>query len=498
MVPLSTTSLVADLSSPVRHWLRLFFAWVFCGSSYTILAYLFSRALLFQTSLRTEEWPNVLLWLFAIVTGALAAKFTLKTVGPPPAIIGAVSLVVFFLYLQTSASWIYVDRDPGFLSSGSLAFWDSPLRQLHPLALEGLKWPGFYAVENGTAVQGFPGFYALSSNEVFFTGTFPQFTTQITSALVVFWLGWILCKIGASNLWIAVALQISLATSIPWLYVARNPFTESLAALVFLVGLFAILTYSRTKERPPLWFFGIQLIVVFSVANFTRIDAPVTTVLPLGLMVLTLVLKDKSLQPRSLYLLVTALSFSLVTFMQGRSFSPVYFSDLGRYAYLELVLLLGFTMITLGVSAIPRALGLVRNLLRASLVDVLVRIAPSIILAAPFLRLLTAPEANDKGILIVPLLTLVLYLGIGVGLAFAVGFLYTSSQRGWIFRERGWLLVGSLFVFSTYLQNPLVFGDEPWASRRFEISTVFLVLIFAKIGLDHLHSRLMTLKPSHA
>ncbi|MDB4018437.1 hypothetical protein N9453_01070 [Aquiluna sp.] len=483
--------------SVLRNSFRVGLAWIFTSVSYTVLVYVLERAVLFQTSVTTEMRVNLLLWGIAFSFALLMAKLTIKHAGVPPASIGVVALVTFLLYFQTSASWVFVNRDPGFLSSGSLLFWDAPLRQLSPIAFEGLKWPGFYAVENGIAVQGFPGFYALASNEVFFTGTFPQFTTQVTGALTIFWIGWVLCKIGKSNTWLSVALQIALATSTPWLYVARNPFTETLAALAFLVGLFAVMALAKSKGDSPHWLWGSQLIVIFGVANFTRIDGPVTTVLPLGLMVIALFIKDKWRDRKSLYILVVALLFSIVTFLQGKVFSPVYFKDLEKYAHAELALLSGFVMIVLVASAIPVTLAAVRNVMRMSWLDTIFRITPSLVfLVAPLSWLLRTSDARFESALM-PVVTISSYLGVATGLAFAVGYIATSLRRRWLFDEYGWLLIGSVFVFSTYLQNPLVYGDEPWASRRFVISTMFLILLFAKLGLDYLLSHLRFRKASH-
>lgn len=476
---------------------RLGLVWIFCGSSFSILLYIFIRSLLFHTSMRTDQGINLLLWIVAAAVALTLTRLTLKHSDLPPASISVVAAIAGFLYFQTSSSWIYVNRDPGFLSTGSLLFWDAPLRQLSPVAFEGLKWPGFYSVDTGIAVQGFPGYYALASNEVFFTGTFPQFTSQLTSAAAVFWIGWLLWKLGKSNVWITLALQIALATSVPWLYVARNPFTESLAALIFLVGIFAVLMLATSKEGDSQALWGIYIIVVLSVANFTRIDGPVTTVLPLSIMIMALYIKDKWRDSRGLYVLVFGVLCSTVTLLLGRAFSPVYFMDLGKYANAELVLLLGFAVLAFGLGAIPLALAALRNFIRTSWFDIVARILPSLVfLVAPLSWLLRTSDDRFKSALM-PLPTIISYLGIVIGLLFAVGYIVTSLRHKWLFDEYGWLLIGSVFVFSTYLQNPLVYGDEPWGSRRFVISTMILILLFAKLGIDFVLSNLRVNKVSH-
>ena len=483
-------ALLSKLLESLQASTRVVLSWIFIGTSFTILVYVLMRALLFETSMTTNQGLNLFLWIASAAAALLVTRLTIKSAGYPPSSIGIVAVIAGFLYFRTSAPWIYVNRDPGFLSSGSLLFFEAPLRQLDPVAFEGLKWPGFYAVDTGIVVQGFPGFYAVASNEVFFTGTFPQFTTQVTSTLAIFWIGWVLWKIGKSNIWITTALQIALATSVPWLYVARNPFTESLAAFVFLVGLFAVLSFAKSKENESGWLWVVLLIIVFGVANFTRIDGPITTVLPLGIMVIALFIRDRWRDPRGLYILVVGLLCSIVTFLQGRSFSPVYFMDLGRYANAELFLLSGFALISLGAGALPFALTVVRKLMESRVMDTVARMAPSVvILVAPLSWLVRTSETRFEYSLL-PLATIASYLGIAVGLSFVVGYVMTSVKRRWLFDDYGWLILGSVFVFSTYLQNPLVFGDEPWASRRFAISTMPLILMLAKLGLDYIDSRL--------
>lgn len=285
--------------------------------------------------------------------------------------------------------------------------------------------------------------------------------------------------------WALIGLFV-LAMSLPYIFVARDAYSESLAML-FIFGGLSLLKLAYKSGQLYLWIFSG---LVMGVSALARIDALLTfSGVMVGLAALVAVTRRAQAKHAigMMVFVLAIIAIGWLAFLDLRLLSKPYFEAHQGLIYAEFFVLLG----TLAVALLLIAVAVRTNLLKWARRRVSRRFAIALgaIVAIVYVALLLRPfwlvgfKARADGVIVQTFseqtLNWVLWyfgpvvlIGAIVGLCLLVVRMWNGTHR---------LLLPFLGAFmstaAVYILEPSITGDQPWASRRF-VPMIFPGFVF--------------------
>lgn len=297
---------------------------------------------------------------------------------------------------------------------------------------------------------------------------------------------------------------LGLAVSYPMVYVARDTYSEPLALVLLLAGLWALTFVGRHGARA-----GVLAGALLGATCMARIDGFIPLIPVAGVIALDLTGALRTGQRRRAVgdgaAFATMVVFAGLGAWETWALSRSYFDSnlAGRLP----TMVAGIVAATLGGAAVAR-LGYTaragrldpRPVLRAGFAVLVVGVVAFLVWARwvrpDFTDLRVAMDQGLSTVALLPwaktlpYLWLEWYLGpVLVALAFAA--LLWMTGRGLLGRDRRWLATAGVGFATTllYLVSPSITPDQPWAMRRFMAVSIPIMLLAAGMALEQLARR---------
>lgn len=283
--------------------------------------------------------------------------------------------------------------------------------------------------------------------------------------------------------WWALLATTVVAVGLPFLYYTRAPFSESLAMVFGLAGVWLGMRAFASRDKTLATLSGICLGAVF----VTRIDGVLVL---LGLVAfvggLELLGRDEEMQ-LARRMRMTALAVSMVGWVDGLVFSPYYMAYHGRFA---LPVMMALLFIWVAVPIIRKtALG-------RFAADNSVRMAHVVVASLGLWLVYAALQSTD------PASTgawLTWYLGLPLLLCALIGLLWSTHRFiSGVGVEQGLGVSLLVVAAAVYMFRPSIVTDHIWAMRRFLPVILPLAVIFGVWAVEQATKRWSSYRPAVA
>ena len=291
--------------------------------------------------------------------------------------------------------------------------------------------------------------------------------------------------------WAAVATG-AVAASMPFLYFARDSYSEPLAA-TFTFGGLALLGLALKSERLSLWFLAG---IVAGAGTLTRIDGYLTVAEMLAFLVVFLIITSKKSRLQAIANSATFIFgmgiTSILGWLDASKLATPYYNDLHTQFYREMLAIAA--VIILGCMAVLLAWK-TRLLKRINMMTANWRGESTAILVLLFMLFLASRPLwfhpintlGQRTMAELAIYWIPWYLGWSMAILGAVGITCASYR---VMQKKNLIMTASLLVVIgtslVYLTNPTVAGDQIWASRRLMPVILPGVAIFGAVTLDWL------------